>query len=285
MQTPNSRTRRGFTLIELLVGIVIFAIVGALFTKLLNVQGRFYDKQGMGNAARNVSRSSLNRVVSDFRMIEASGGIVAATPTSLTIRIPFAIGVVCATAGPATHVSLLPVDSMSYAKAAFSGYAWRNFQTGVYSYVDNASRAAGDSLICAAQAITTVRDGMVVAISPAVPAGTGLGAPVFLYARVRYEFKPSSSVPGKVGLYRTQILANGAESSEELVAPFANTAKWRFFVVGNNTDAQDNPPAQLTDIRGLELHFDGVSEYAAIGVTSSESAPFTTAVFFKNRID
>jgi hypothetical protein len=126
---------------------------------------------------------------------------------------------------------------------------------------------------------------MVVAISPAVPAGTGLGAPIFLYARVRYEFKPSSSVPGKVGLYRTQILANGAESSEELVAPFANTAKWRFFVVGNNTDAQDNPPAQLTDIRGLELHFDGVSEYAAIGVTSSESAPFTTAVFFKNRID
>src|SRR5438034_7431823 len=82
------RARRGFTLIELLVGIVIFAIVGALFTKLLTVQGRFFDRQGMGNAARNVSRASLNRVVSDFRMIEATGGVIAATPTSLTIRIP-----------------------------------------------------------------------------------------------------------------------------------------------------------------------------------------------------
>src|SRR2546421_12822010 len=95
----NSRVRRGFTLIELLVGIVIFAIVGTLFTKLLSVQGKFFDRQGMGNAARNVSRASLNRVVSDFRMIEATGGVVAATSTTLTIRIPFAIGVVCANSG------------------------------------------------------------------------------------------------------------------------------------------------------------------------------------------
>jgi len=68
---------RGFTIIELLVGIVLFAIVGAAFTKLLTVQGRFFDRQGMGNAARNVSRASLNRVVSDFRMIEATGGVIA----------------------------------------------------------------------------------------------------------------------------------------------------------------------------------------------------------------
>ena len=83
------KVRRGFTLIELLVGIVIFAIVGALFTKLLTVQGKFFDRQGMGNAARNVSRSSLNRIISDFRMIEATGGVINASPTSLTIRIPF----------------------------------------------------------------------------------------------------------------------------------------------------------------------------------------------------
>ena len=56
--SSNRRPRRGFTLIELLVGMVLFAIIGALFTKLVTVQGKFYDRQGMGNAARNVSRSS-----------------------------------------------------------------------------------------------------------------------------------------------------------------------------------------------------------------------------------
>src|SRR3954468_17999608 len=113
--------RRGMTLIELIIGIVIFAIVGTAFTKLMTVQGKFFDRQGMGNAARNVSRSSLNRVISDFRMIEANGGVVAASPTSLTIRIPFAIGVVCADAGGVTNLSLLPVDSVTYQKADFFG--------------------------------------------------------------------------------------------------------------------------------------------------------------------
>jgi prepilin-type N-terminal cleavage/methylation domain-containing protein len=282
--TSNSRPRSGFTLIELLIGLVIFAIVGALFTKLLSVQGRFFDKQGMANAARNVSRASLNRVVSDFRMIETNGGVVAATPTSLTLRIPFAIGVVCADAVNATHLSLLPVDSMTYAKASYYGYAWRSFQTGIYSYVENPSTEGnGDPAVCTGKNVTTVLNGKVVAIKPTVPAGTGLGTPVFLYEMVRYEFKASAIVPGKLGLYRTRIASTGVETSEELVAPFAPTAKWRFFVLSNGSVAQDNPPAQLKDLRGLELHLDGMSEVIAPGSTSNEGAPFTTAVFFKNR--
>jgi prepilin-type N-terminal cleavage/methylation domain-containing protein len=35
----QKQSRRGFSLIELLVGVVLFAIVGAAFTKLLSVQG------------------------------------------------------------------------------------------------------------------------------------------------------------------------------------------------------------------------------------------------------
>jgi prepilin-type N-terminal cleavage/methylation domain-containing protein len=283
--TPTS-VRRGFSLIELLVGIVIFAIVGAAFTKLLSVQGRFFDKQGMANAARNVSRASLNRVISDFRMIEATGGVIAATSQSLTIRIPFAIGVVCGDdlVAAATVVSLLPVDSTTYANAGYYGYAWRNFQTGAYSYVENpSSEVAGNPAICAAKNLTTVPPGKIVGLTPVLPALAGLGAPVFLYARVRYEFKASNSVPGKLGLFRTQIRPNGAESTEELVAPFAPTAKWRFFVLSNSNVAQDNPPALLSNLRGLELHLDGISENVATGLTTNEQAPFTTAVFFKNR--
>ncbi|HYU53063.1 MAG TPA: prepilin-type N-terminal cleavage/methylation domain-containing protein [Gemmatimonadaceae bacterium] len=279
------RARRGFTIIELLVGIVIFAIVGTLFTKLLTVQGRFFDRQGMGNAARNVSRASLNRVVSDFRMIEATGGVLAATPTSLTIRIPYAIGVVCKNSAiGGTVLSLLPVDSTTYAEADFYGYAWRNFQTGVYAYVENpAAKFDGDPADCVAMNITTVPNGKTVRITPTVPANAGLGTPVFLYGRVRYEFKASNAVPGKLGLYRTSLLTNGSEESEELVAPFANTAHWKFFTVNGGAVAQDAAPANLADMRGLELHLDGTSETIAAGQVSAEQAPFTTAVFFKNR--
>jgi prepilin-type N-terminal cleavage/methylation domain-containing protein len=283
----HNKTRRGFTLIELLVGMVIFAIIGALFTKLLTVQGKFYDRQGMGNAARNVSRASLNRVVSDFRMIEATGGVLAATSTSLTIRTPYAIGVVCGNNGATTVLSLLPVDSTTYANAGFYGYAWRNFATGVYSYVENpAALAAGtadDVAVCTVRQITTVPNGKVVSLTPVVPALAGLGTPVFLYERVLYEFKASTAVPGKVGLYRTTIAPNGALDAEELVAPFANTAKWKFFTVNGGSVAVDAAPAALSDIRGLELHLDGISENIAPGMIANESAPFTTAVFFKNR--
>jgi prepilin-type N-terminal cleavage/methylation domain-containing protein len=280
----HGRVRRGFTLIELLVGMVLFAIVGALFTKLMTTQGRFFDRQGMGNAARNVSRASLNRVVSDFRMIEATGGVIAASSTSLTIRIPFAIGVMCANSGGATQLSLLPVDSTTYANAGFYGYAWRNYQTGVYSYVENpATESLGTPATCTGQNVTTVLNGKVVAVTPILPAGSGLGTPVFLYSKIRYEFKASTAVPGTLGLYRTNIAPSGAETTEELVAPFANTAGWKFFVVNGGAVPQVNPPAALSDIRGLELHLDGLSEGTAATMTVHESAPFTTAVFFKNR--
>ena len=287
----HRRVRRGFTLIELLVGIVLFGIVGALFTKLLTTQGRFFDKQGMGNAARNVSRSSLNRIVSDFRMIEATGGVVAATGTSITARIPFAIGVMCANSGGATQLSLLPVDSAVYeaARVHFYGYAWRNFTTGAYAYVESpAVETNGTAVTCtgAPQNIATVPNGgRVVSVTPILPNGSGLGTPVFLYSKIRYEFKASTAIPGSLGLYRTTIDQTGAESAEELFAPFANTAGWKFFTVAGGTVAQTAAPASLTDIRGLELHLDGLSEAKAAMKTTPESAPFTTAVFFKNRIN
>jgi len=282
----DRRARRGMTLIELLVGMVIFAIIGALFTRLITVQGKFYDRQGMGNAARNVSRASLNRVISDFRMIEATGGVVAASATSLTIRVPFAIAVVCTAANGGTVLSLLPVDSTTYVNADYYGYAWRNFTTGAYSYVESgATKETENPAFCNGVSITTVPGGKVVLVKPAVPVGAGLGTPVFLYSRVRYEFKASTAVPGKLGLYRTQISNNGNLKTEELVAPFANTAHWEFYTVNGGSVAQANAPATLSQIRGLELHLDGISENIAAGLTENESAPFTTAVFFKNRTD
>jgi hypothetical protein len=273
-----------------MVALVLFGIVGALFTRLMTVQGKFFDRQGMGNAARNVSRAALNRVVSDFRMVETSGGVVAATSTSITLRIPFAIGVMCKNSGIGTAVSLLPIDSTTYALATkpgnFYGYAWRSYITGAYSYVENpATLAAGNVVDCTSIGVTMVTNGQTVLVTPALPVGGGLGTPVFLYNKIRYEMKASTAVPGKLGLYRTIVDPNGTLVTEELVAPFANTAGWKFFTLNGGSVAQAAPPADLTTLRGLELHLDGISENIAPGLVANESAPFTTAVYFKNRIN
>jgi prepilin-type N-terminal cleavage/methylation domain-containing protein len=285
------RLRRGFTLVELLVTVVLFGIIGAALTKLLTTQGRFYDKMGMMHAARNVSRGSLNRVVTDFRMIEATGGVISASSSAITVRIPFAIGVVCTGNGGWTHISMLPVDSVMYNSPGFYGYAWRSPTTSAYTYQDNASSNSGSIAVCDGVNITTVppagqpaANGLVVRLQPALPAAATLGTPVFLYRKIRYEFKNSTAVPGKLGLFRTVILQGGGESSEEIVAPFAATSGFKFFVVGNSTTAQAAPPAALSDMRGIELHLDGVSENKVAGNVSNEAAPFTTAVFFRNRI-
>lgn len=272
------------TLVELLVGLVVLGVVATLFTRLLVAQGKFFDKQAQGSSARNVARGALNRAISDMRMIEAGGGVIAASPTSVTVRIPYAMGVVCATAGGVTTATLLPVDSVMYSQPGFYGYAWRSSTTGLYNYVEaGTSVSAGTASICTNAAITTLTNGKVIALAPALPAAATFGTPVMLFRRIRYEFKTSTMIPGKIGLWRTVINPNGSETAEELVAPFASTASFKFFSV-NNPVAQTNPPASLSDIRGFELHLDGMSERPASGQLAAESAPFVTAVYFKNRM-
>lgn len=279
--------RAGFSLAELIIGLVVLAIVAVLFTRLIVSQARFFDRQAQSNAARNVSRGTLNRVVSDLRMVEAEGGVLAATTTSVTVRVPYAMGVVCQTyANPSeTEVTLLPVDSVMYNAPGFYGYGWRDNTTGAFSYVEAGSAvgAVQQSGACTNNQITTVSNGIRVSLTPALPGGATLGTPVLLFRRIKYEFKPSVLVAGTTGLFRTVIYQNGSTTTEELAAPFASTASFAFFTIGSQT-ATTTPPADLTTLRGFELHFDGMSERTPSGATAKATAPFTTAVFFRNRL-
>jgi prepilin-type N-terminal cleavage/methylation domain-containing protein len=279
--------RRGFSLAEVLVGLVILGIVSVLFTRLIVSQARFFDRQAQSNAARNVSRGTLNRVVSDLRMVEAEGGVISATSSAVTVRVPYAMGVVCQTTGnPAeTEVTLLPVDSVMYNAPGFYGYGWRDNTTGAFSYVE-AGAAVGPKQVsgaCTSLQITTVTNGIRVSLTPALPAAATLGTPVLLFRKIKYEFKSSVLVPGTTGLFRTVIMQDGSTTTEELAAPFASTASFAFFTI-NNPTASATPPADLSTLRGFELHFDGMSERTPSGMTLKATAPFTTAVFFRNRL-
>lgn len=276
--------RAGLSVAELVVGILILGIVGLALTRIMVAQARYFDHQKKSNLARNVSRGPLNRVVSDLRMVEALGGVESATATAITVRVPYAIGIVCVSnLATGTHLSMLPVDSAMYAGPGYSGYAWRN-GAGKYGYVESGTLTNDGTLsLCNTAGVSTLTadQAKVVRIYPKLTDTASVGTPVFFFRKILYEFKNSTAVPGTIGLYRT-IVATGA--TEELSAPYENTAKFRFFV-GNSTVAQDAVPAQLSTLRGLELNMTGVSERIPAGGTQKERAPFTTAVFFKNRLN
>ena len=268
---------------ELLIGMVILAIVGLSLTQTLRSQARYFDHQKTGGLARAVARGPINRAVSDLRMVEARGGMISASATQIDVRVPYAMGVVCGNSGGSTHVSLLPVDSAMYASAGYSGYAWRGVD-GVYRYKDdNNTKDAGTLAVCTSAQINTLTTSgaKVIKLTPVLPDTASYGTPVFLYQKVRYSFAASAMVPGTIGLYRTKLETN---TVEELSAPYDASAKFRFFV-GSSMTAQDNPPANLATLRGIELNMTGLSERAPSGGTQKQKAPFITAVFFKNRLD
>lgn len=279
------KSRKGMSIAELVIGMFILAIVGMGLTKVMASQARYFDHQKTGNLARAVSRGPLNRVVSDLRMVEASGGVISASPTAIEMRVPYAVGVVCGP-GPTnvyTHISLLPVDSAMYSAPGYSGYAWRRGD-GVYNYTaDNTTKEVGTLSVCDSYGIKTLSasGSRVIRIMPKLDSAATYGTPVFLFRDIRYSFAASTSVPGTIGLYRTRMETN---QSEELSAPYHSSARFRFFIGGNIT-AQDNAPSDLSTIRGIELNMTGMSERTPTGETQKKMAPFTTAVFFKNRLN
>ncbi len=295
-------SRRGFTLIELMVSLIVATIVGGALVRMTLAQARFMDQQEAWRSARSVSRSGINRLVSDLRNVEAVGGVEAAVAggQDFTIRVPYAFGVLCRVNANVTTVSLLPVDSAMYNGPGYSGFAWRKNTTGAYTYVAGTALPVlpGTVIDCTGAlpvgfGITTVASingspaGQVVNLTSAAgllapPAGPDVGSIVFLYRQVRYQFKNSVSVPGRTALWRTTLGIGG--TTEELAAPFANTARVNFYVL-NTATAQAAVPALLSDIRGLELVLDGMSERTPGGSTAPKTANVTTSVFFQNRPD
>lgn len=276
---PQPRhARTGVTIPEVLVGLVVVAIVGLGITKLITSQARFFATQAASRDARNVGRSTMNRIISDLRMVEAIGGVVSASATSITVRVPYAIGVSC----DQNVLSLLPADSAQYA-AGISGYAWRSDPSGVMNYVESSvSVANSTSTACTTAGVTVLTSdgGKLVSVSPALPMLATPGTPVLLYRQVRYEFKTSAAIPGGTGLFRQPVAPTGTE--EELASPFESGAKFRFFV-GNSSVAQDNAPSDLSTLRGIELNLTGRSERAVAGDAASKKEAVVTAIFFKNR--
>ncbi len=275
--TPDPRrARRGFSLIELIITLVLVSIIGVASGRLLMSQTRFYTRLSAQRDARSVTRNARNIVQTELSMVEAGGGVVAASNDSITVRMPYAWGVYCA----GSTMMRLPVDSAMYAMASLAGYAIKDTTSaGVYAYTATTTApTAGTATDCTTTAgITAPTNGAYLSLSPS-PTGTA-GAPMLLYQTITYKFAASALVSGKLGLYRRV----GTGTPEELVAPFDTSTKFRYYELNAST-AQTTVPA-LANIRGVELKLDAQSISRSSGQSEPESVSISTAIFFRNRTD
>lgn len=289
--------RRGMTLAEVLIALVLIGIVGAMFTKMLVAQGRFFNTQYAQRSARSVARAPMNILLSELRMVQDQGGVADAQADGKRVRlkVPYRFGVVCGTAGGATVATMLPVDEAL--SATYAGWAWRAVDGSYTELVatdplgaeapKDVTGQAAEATCMAARIHKPVinvagggtKEGRVFELRPAGAAPTI--SPVFLWQYVAYEFKSSGAYPGQIGLYRIEADGTEAAKEVELMAPFDTSARFKFFVQGQD-NSQIDVPASLATIRGLDLVLNG----AAGAPTTPGGAPavnkLTTAVFFKN---
>lgn len=274
------RSRVGMTMVELTVTLILAAIIGGAFMRIMIHQSRFMDVQSTNREARSVSRGALNVMMSELRRVTLPGGVLAASADSIVVRVPYAFGVLCASTPAASTISLAPMDSLIYSEAGSRGYAWRD-STGNYAFVNGGfSLAPGLTSDCAAAGITTLPKGRAVTVTPVVPVAAVPGTPVLLYRRIQYTFAPSVSMPGRRALWRKNIEAN---TREELVAPFDADARFEFVRLGATT-SQAAPPTVLDSIRGLALRLAAESDRSTFATGAPSVAELQTAIFFMNRL-
>lgn len=283
-------SRRGVTLVELLIGITLAAILGMSLTRLLIGQTRFNERVEAGQRARSVSRSALNAMYSELRMVDANDGVTFARDSAVQMRVPYAVGIVCNVSAGQVIGAFLPVDSAMFAAPGYAGFAVRDPLDGQYVYhvANTAAPATNSTSACtgAPANVTLMTGARVLRVNTAATVTAVLGTPVLLYRNVRYAFNASAAIPGRRALWRRQLDAAGATvtASEELAAPFDSTARFRFFILNSRTPS-DTLPTALADLRGLSVFLPGESEGSPRLRGAPEQANLSSSVFFLNRAD
>jgi prepilin-type N-terminal cleavage/methylation domain-containing protein len=281
------RRQRGFSLVEILVAMTVLAILGTMLTRFLVAQSRFTEQQNALRGARMVSRQAMNILESELRMVQDSGGIEVASNDGriITALVPYRFGLHCGVVGSANVVSMLPVDSLMLAQAVFAGFAWRT-RDGAYHNVfttnpplvsSNGGQCTGTSSGQAGIRTLTLsgRAGSILEVEPAQPAAT-MGQPLFFFQRITYEFKASQAFPGTYGLYRT---VQGGPS-EELMAPFDSSARFKYWKAGAAASVAAAPP--VAEIRGLDVVLSAQSTYTPAARESPARSRVIATIFFRN---
>ena len=291
------RSRRGFSLVEIITALTILGIIGVALTKLVLGQTRSFQFENSGRRARSAARSAMNIMITDLRMTQDIGGVDSVDAVNhrwVDVKVPVAFGIVCQVNGANAVIALVAVDSFQTVASKYGGYAVRSASS-VYNYQhagvsDTIQTVASTNChtpgIYADTAVISGRSGRVVRVTPAPPGGTAVGDPAFIWQHVRYQFATSTIYPGRLGLWRRiRGRANADSLKEELIAPFASSARFAYFLTAPTSyrdTAAKVAPGNVDKIRGFQIYLPAESSDTVPGRTGPQRANTTTAVFFKN---
>lgn len=287
MRAARGEVRAGFSLVEVLVAFTVLAVLGVMLTRFLMAQSRFTEHQNAMRGARLVARQAMNVLESELRMVQDSGGLEEVSADGRRIRalVPYRFGLNCGVVDGSSVVSMLPVDSLSLAQAVYVGYAWRS-RSGVYTNVfttdtptvsPNATQCTGGGFGQANIRTVTLagRAGAVLDLKPESE-DAPVGQPVFFFQRVTYEFRESDAFPGTLGLYRS--VEDGP--TEELMAPFDTTARFKYWTAGAAASVAAPPPVAL--IRGIDVVLAARSSYIPATRGGPARSNVVATIFFRN---
>ena len=298
MTRAHTRARAGFSLVELVVAITILGIIGVALTKMVIGQTRTFQIDNGARRARMTGRNAMNILTTDLRMAQDYGSIDSIDTAKnrwVDLKVPIAFGIVCEKNAGNVVLSIVAVDSFQTASAKYGGYAVRNSSTGLYEYSRSTSsdtiktvdpsRCHGAPAIYADTFPLAGRKGNVFIASPAPQAGATVGAPAFVYQSVRYQFDTSTIYSKRLGLYRKIRGRGNTDSlSEELIAPFDTSARFRYYT--NPWTTRDTvtktAPADVNTIRGLQIYLPAQASDTVPGAKAPRTATTTMSVFFKN---
>ncbi len=273
------RNSKGFTLLELMLATVVTGIMGVALTQMLVHNSRFVAHTETTMNARQVARAAMNVMGAELAMVSNGGLMPGASATSITLRVPYAFGIICDVTSQRI-ASLVPTDSILYASASADGLAWRNDTLDFYTFMTVSGVAAANSVEeqakCTDQGISILTGGTAIKMTIGSDS-LSIRDTFYLYQTINYQFKNSADLSGRLGLWRKR----GTDADEEILAPFDSGSSFAFFV-GAAATALALPPADLTTVVGLELNLVGSSELTPLDSSEPPSFEISTRVSFLN---
>lgn len=227
--------------------------------------------------ARQTARQAMNLLTQELRMV-SDGGVVAASADSITIRVPYAFGMVCNISGGTRVASLLPMDSTVFTDALPAGVGYRSGASYAFTSAAITVASSTDTAACRSDSVRTQTGGRLVSISPqSATSAAAVGDLMYLYETVTYKFATSALLPGRRALWRR--VSGGA--AEEMLTPFAATARFAF-LTGTRLTLTTTVPSPLTNLRGVELRLIAESETTPTGQASPSEYDLRPRVRFGN---